>query len=153
MRAAKAAGLIEKLPGRPRGLKRQVEEMAKAVAMVEVPAVSSSLGEKLTELTGDSLAVMSEIVRRKKPFSERTHKLKVLQKDTAIAAVNAQLRVDENVLRARQQGERLAPVLGALLAAAGEEHDPAGLAVPALEPVEPVDDVGFSAIDKKPDDS
>lgn len=127
--------------------------MARAVAEVVVPAGSSSLGEKLTELTGDSLAVMSEIVRRKKPYSERSHKLKQLQKDVAISAVNAQLRVDENVLRARQQGERLAPVLGALLAAAGEEHDPASLAVPATEPVE---DVGFlvvePAIDKKQDD-
>lgn len=126
--------------------------MAKAVAAVTVPA-GSSLGEQLTELTGDSLAVMSEIVRRKKPYSDRSHRLKQLQKDVAISAVNAQLRVDENVLRARQQGERLAPVLGALLAAAGETHDPASLAVPARDPgLEPVEDVGFSEIPKKPDD-
>jgi hypothetical protein len=122
LRALRDAGLIEKLPGRPKGLKRMKAEAEVAIAKIEAAEVEvSSMGGELAEVVTGSLKVMKEIVRRKRPYKGGDqHKLKVLQLDAAGKAINAQVRVDENVLRARQGAGALAPVLAALLNAAGE---------------------------------
>ena len=99
-----------------------VERAVKAIAEREAvapAAVMSEHGKELQELTGLSLGVLREILTRKRAWKGDQLKLQGLKKEAAVSVMNAQMRVDENVLRVRQ-AEALGPVLAALLTAAGE---------------------------------
>ena len=123
MRLAKALGLIDRFPcGAKKGLRGMIEEARAVVAAAKAAPAGSELsehGKRLQTLTGKSLDVLESILDRKRAWKGDMAKHKALQKETAVSVLNAQMRVDENVLRVRQ-AEALGPVLAALLTAAGE---------------------------------
>ena len=126
MREAKAAGLIEKIPGgrRARGLPklskdkkirkgqrilenlekemtaRKAEKAAAVPAVVERPFEELEKAEQLSEATGKSLSrVYRFLLQEIDPAADP--KMFALQINTALATISAQIRLDSAVLMAR----------------------------------------------------
>ena len=127
MRALKAAGVIEKIPGgrRPKGRRTRagasevkVIEQARAVVasgragLREEPVLpwqDQTHAEKLDVLTGKALDKTLEILDL--PCDPGNLKLLAIQKDAALSVLATQVKVDENQLRERKDNDKLAAIL------------------------------------------
>jgi hypothetical protein len=107
-------------PGPQKAFERMQSETREIVGQArrELVEVGDNRGEQLKQLTHLALGVLEEIAAL--DFDSMTkEKLKLLKlkKDAVVTVLNAQIRVDETVLRPRRP-EKLAPILAALLEAA-----------------------------------
>jgi len=129
MQAAKAAGIIDKIPGGRRrrgegagpsveGRLIEVAQRMVAMAKSQLPAVGNGQGsaERLAVLTAKSLDVAEAILSA--PIDLEDKKMLSIQKDTALSIIATQVKVDESVMRERRI-DRLPDMLRRLAEARG----------------------------------
>lgn len=130
MRAAKAGGIIDKIPGgrrrrgegdTPRVERRLIEAAQRVVAMAksQLPVVGNgqNSAERLAALTAKSLDVADAILSAPIDFEDK--KLLSIQKDTALSLIATQVKVDESVMRERRV-DRMPEMLASLEAVKAE---------------------------------